>query len=153
MEQCENMELRKISKNVEQAPKQPKSFWTTECLEWSNEKFKERLRLNRTSFEFILNCVRALIVKQQIDIIPNPIEEHRQLALTIYRLAHSFSFNFLKDSFGLSQSLATEYFNKVIKVMAHCLCNEFVKTLQTEEEWVNEYKCFMENYEFRCVGA
>ena len=37
--------------------------------------------------------------------------------------------------------------------MMHCLYDEFVKILQTEEEWVNEFKFFMENYEFPCVGA
>ena len=35
----------------------------------------------------------------------------------------------------------------------HCLYDELVKILQTEEEWVNEFKFFMENYEFPCVGA
>ena len=49
--------------------------------------------------------------------------------------------------------MTTEYFNKVIKVMLHCLCNDFVKTPQTEEELVNEWKSFMENYDFPCVKA
>ena len=37
--------------------------------------------------------------------------------------------------------------------MMHCLYDEFVKVLQTEKEWVNEFKFFMENYEFPFVGA
>ena len=71
---------------------------------------------------------------QLTNITPNPIEEHRQLALTIYRLAYGCSFNVLKDLFVLSQSLATECFNKVIKVMVHCMYDKFVITPQTEEE-------------------
>ena len=64
-----------------------KSFWTTGYLKWSGEEFKERLRLNCANFEFILNRIRAMIVKQPTNMIPNPSEEHRQLALTIYKLA------------------------------------------------------------------
>ena len=37
--------------------------------------------------------------------------------------------------------------------MVHCLFSKFVKTPQTEEEWVNECQVFMENYEFPCVGV
>ena len=37
--------------------------------------------------------------------------------------------------------------------MVHCLYDEFVKTPQTEEEWVKERKSFMENYEFPYVGS
>ena len=94
-----------------------------------------------------------MIVKEPTNMIPNPIEKHRQLALTIYRLAFGCLFNVLKDLFGVSQSLPTEYFNKVVKVMVRCLYGKFVKTLQTEEEWVNQCKSFMENYDFSCVGA
>ena len=53
----------------------------------------------------------------------------------------------------MSQSLATECFNKVIKVVVDCLYDQFVKTPQTEEAWVNENKFSMENYEISCVGA
>ena len=94
-----------------------------------------------------------MMVKQPTNMIRNPIEEHRQLALNIYRLAHGCSFNVLKDLFGAFQSLATECFNKVVKVMVHCLYDEFVKIPQTEEGWVNECNFFMVNYEFPCVGA
>ena len=81
-----------------------------------------------------------MIVKQPIDMIPNPIEEHRQLTLTIYRLTHGCSFNVFKDLFVVAQSLATDCFNIVIKVILHCLNGEFVKTPHIEEEWVNECK-------------
>ena len=47
----------------------------------------EKLRLNGTNFEFILNRIPAMIVKQPTNMIPNPVEEYRQLALTIYRFA------------------------------------------------------------------
>ena len=153
VEQCDNNKLKKYAELQDRDRTSQKSLWTTGYLEWSDEEFKERLRLNRINFEFILNCIRAMIVKQPTNMIPNPIEEHRQLALTIYRLAHGCSFNVLNDLFGVSQALATEFLNKVIKVMVHCLYDEFVKTPHTEEEWVNEGKFFMENYEFPGIRA
>ena len=97
--------------------------------------------------------MRAIIVRQPTNMIPNPTEEHRYLGLTTYRFAHGCSFNVLKDLFDVSQSMTTECFNKVIKVMLHCFYNDFVKTPQTEEEWVNEWTSFMENYDFSCVRA
>ena len=56
-----------------------------------------------------------MIIKEVTNMVPEPIEDHRQLALTIYRMAHGCSFNVLKDIFGVSKSLATKMFNKVIK--------------------------------------
>ena len=60
--------------------------------------------------------------------------------LTINRITHGCSFNVPKNLFGVSRSLATECFNTVIKV----------KTPKIEEECVNEYKSFTENYTFPC---
>ena len=82
--------------------------------------------------------------------VPNPIEDHRQLALTLYRMTHGCSFTVLKDVFGVS--LATATFNKVIRVLVYCFYNEFVGRPSSEDEWVNECKSFIENYEFPCVG-
>ena len=85
--------------------------------------------------------------------VPNPIEDHRQLSLTIYRLARGCSFKVIIDIFGASQSLAIERFNNVIKCMVLTLYDEFVCLPKTEGDWANECKGFIENYEFPCVGA
>ena len=82
--------------------------------------------------------------------VPNPIENHRQLGLTIYRLAHGYSFKVIMDIFGVSQSLATETFNNVIKCMVLTLFDEIVCFPRTEADWANECKGFIENYEFSC---
>ena len=66
--------------------------------------------------------------------VPNPIEDHRQLGLTIYRLTHGYSFKVIMDIFGVSQSLATETFNNVIKCMALTIHDEFVCLPRTEAD-------------------
>ena len=130
-----------------------KKFWSNGYRHWSDEEFKERLRIKRESFEYILASVRPMILKHPTIMLQDPIEDHRQLALTICRLAHGCSFKVSKDLFGVSQSIATETFNQVIRVIVSCLCNEFVYLPQSDEEWRTECKSFIENYEFLCVGA
>ena len=103
-----------------------KKFWSNGCCHWSDEEFKERLRIKRESFEYILASIRPMILKQPAIMLADHIEDHRQLALAIYRLAHGCSFKVLKDLFGVSQSVATETFNQVIRVIVSCLYNEFV---------------------------
>ena len=83
--------------------------------------------------------------------VPNPIEDHRQLGLTIYRLVHGCSFKVIMDIFGVSQSLATETFNVIKWVLT--LYDEFVCLPRAEADWANKCKGFIENYEFPCVGA
>ena len=85
--------------------------------------------------------------------VPNAIELHRQLALTIYRMAHGCSFKVLKYIFGVSQSLATQTFNKVIRVLISSLYDEYIKLPSSEEERVQECESFIENYEFPCMGT
>ena len=122
------------------APNKPrndqKSFWTSDYRSWTDDEFKERLRINKETFEFILERIQPFIYKQPMRMVPNPIETHRQLGLTIYWMAHGCSFKVIKDIFGVSQSLARETFNKVIKVMVSTLYNEFVCLPVSEEEWI-----------------
>ena len=66
-----------------------KIFWLAGYDTWSAEELKERMRINRETFDFILKRIAHLIHKELTYMIPNPIEDHRQLGLTIYRLAHS----------------------------------------------------------------
>ena len=119
-----------------------KNFWSHGYANWSDDEFKERLRIGRESFEFILDRIQHLIEKTPTKMVPNPIESHRQLALTIYRIAHGCSFKVLKDLFGVSQSLATETFNQVMRVMIVTLYEEFVHLPASEDEWTNECKNF-----------
>ena len=41
-----------------------KVFWTNGCTNWTDDEFKERLRINRENFEFILIyfCIRPLFI-------------------------------------------------------------------------------------------
>ena len=90
-----------------------KKFWSNGYCHWSDEEFKERFRVKRESFEYILASTGPMILKQPTTMKSNPIENHGQLALTIYRC----SFKVLKDLFGDLQLVETETFNQVMRVM------------------------------------
>ena len=73
--------------------------------------------MTRDTFEYILNELSPLITKVPTNLQPNPIEPHRQLGLTLYRLAHGCDFQVIEDVFGVSKALGAQTFNKVIRVM------------------------------------
>ena len=47
----------------------------------------------------------------------HPISAERQLALTLYHLAHAASYNELEAVFRISESLGCKTFNKVVRVL------------------------------------
>ena len=57
-------------------------WWTNGYANWSETEFKNRVRINRNHFEFILRILGPYISKTPTNAVPNPIENHRQLAVT-----------------------------------------------------------------------
>lgn len=50
-------------------------------------------------------------------------------------------------------ALAIESFNYVIRKLVACFNNDHVKIPENEDEWKEELKGFIENYEFPCAGT
>ena len=48
---------------------QQKMFWTNGYATWADDEFKERLRINRENFEFILNRIRPMIIKEVTNMV------------------------------------------------------------------------------------
>ena len=68
-------------------------------------------------------------------------------------VADGCTFTFIDNVFGISESLATQTFNHVVRELVVNLFEEYVKLPSTEQEWINKIKGFIENYEFPCIGA
>ena len=64
--------------------------------------------MDREPFNFSLCRIEQGNIKEPTVMVPNTTEPHRQLAITIYRMAHGCSFKVLKYIFCISQSLATQ---------------------------------------------
>ena len=92
-------------------------------------------------------------LKQPTMVVSDSIENHKQPILTIYRLAHGCSFKVLKNLFAVSQSVATETLNQVIRVMVSYRYNKFVYFPRSGKEWRTECKIFIKNYEFPYIGV
>ena len=78
---------------------------------------------------------------------------HRQLALTLYRLAHGCSFLVVADVFGVSRAVASETFNHVCRLLVSIFYDRYVYLPRNDHEWEQELQGFLENYGFPCVAA
>ena len=96
-----NQNFTKKRKKPRKNRSEQKMFWTNGYQTWDLEEFKGQLRINKETF-----------TKTPTNVVPNPIEDHRQLAL--YHLVHGCSFRVLADMFGVSILLTTKTFNNVI---------------------------------------
>ena len=132
---------------------QGKVWWRNAYQNWEDDQFKERFRINRETFNFILQTIEPYITKTPTNIVLDPIEPEKQLALTIYRSAHGVSFLVIGDLFGISKLLAIKTFNHVVRELVIHLYNDYIKLTTSEEELVTELKGFIKNYEFPCIGA
>ena len=132
---------------------QGKLWWGNAYQNWEDDQFKERFRINSETFNFILQTIEPYITKTPTNIVPDPIEPEKQLALTIYRLAHGVSFLVVGDLFGISKSLAIKTFNHVVRELVIHLYNGYIKLPTREGGLVTKLKGFIENYEFPCIGA
>ena len=112
-----------------------KEFWTDGYATLDEERFKSRVRVTRETFDFILTEISPFIYKVPTNWIPNPIEPHRQLGLTLYRLARECDFQVIEDVLGVSRAIASETFSNVIHILVSELYDRFVVLLQIEEEW------------------
>ena len=128
-------------------------WWEYGYENWSDEEFKNNLRLHRQTFELVLNVITPFIIKQPTNMKPFPTPPEKLLGLTLYRLAHGCSFPTVGALFGVSESLASTTFNKVVRVLVATMYDDYVKLPSSSNEWQEQLKGFIENYEFPCVGA
>ena len=130
-----------------------KEWWNKCYRNFASEEFKKKVRIQRETFDMILNIVKPYLTKKETNLNQHPISVNRRLGLTLHQLGHGTSFKIFSELFGVSMSLPSVTFNKVCRVLVATLYNRYVKLPRTDEEWEAELKRFLENYEFRCVFA
>ena len=92
---------------------------------------------------FNLERTAHLIYKEPTYMAPNPMEDQRQLSLTIYKMLHGCSLKVTTEMFWVSQSFATKIFNNDIKCMVLTLYYKFVCLARTEADSASERKGFI----------
>ena len=145
--------IKKPRKKRDKNETRDTSWWESGYANWSDVAFKKRLRLNRTTFQFILENIRHRIEKKATRLKPFPVPTHTRLAICLYRLAHGCTYSTVGDLFGVAESTATVIFNEVCKTLVSAFYDQFVDLPTDTAEWKEELRNFLENWEFPCVGA
>ena len=139
----------------ERGPNEPRNcnWWTNGYQYWDHQSFKKRFRVSRNTFQYILEEIEDLLQKEATRMVPHPTTPAAQLALCLYRLAHGCTFLTVGDLFGVAESTAHCIFHDVCKAIVECLYDKFVYLPRNPDEWNQELRNFLENWEFPCVGA
>lgn len=90
------------------------SWWRNGYLNWNDEAFKKRLRINQAIFQFILGEVRDKLIKEPTLFKLSP---DTQLAICLNQLAHGCTYSTVGDLFGVAESTAGVIFNQVCKIL------------------------------------
>ena len=109
--------------------------------------------MNPSSVTLLLNTSWDALLLTSTNFVPEPTSPDRQLAVSLYRLAHEVTYNVLEDVFGISKELECVLFNKVIRLIVAYFYNEYVKLPETDERWEAEVCGFIENYSFPAVSV
>ena len=68
-------------------------------------------------------------------------------------MAHGSSYSTVGDLFGVAESTAAVIFNDVCRVLVTTLYDRYVHLPKSADEWKQELKNFLKDWEFPCVGA
>lgn len=90
-----------------------RQWWFNKYTNSPATDFKKSMRIERETFNMILDVIRPYIEKVPTNLNKNLITPDRQLGLTLYRLGHGVTYTVLEELFGVSESLAAITFNKV----------------------------------------
>ena len=130
-----------------------KEQWTELYNQKSAEEFSEKMHINRTIFNLLLNTLWDGLVLTPTNFALEPTSPDRQLAASIYRLAHGVAYIVLEDVFGILKESRCIFFNKVICLVVAYFYDEYVKLPETDKQWEVEVGGSIENYGFPAVGA
>lgn len=73
------------------------NWWEEGYQTWHEKAFKDRFRINRETFDFILREIEDNLIKEPTNCNPEPMSPAMQLAVCLYRLAHGCSFATVAD--------------------------------------------------------
>ena len=130
-----------------------KEQWTDLCNRKSDEEFSEKMRINRTMVNVLLNALWDVLVLTPTNFVLEPTSPDRQLTASLYRLAHGVTYTVLEDVFGILKESGCVFFSKVIRVIVAYFYDKYAKLPETDEQWEVEVRVFIENYDFLAVGA
>ena len=122
-----------------------KLCWIKAYSNWSDDDFKEKMRLRRHIFNQVLSTIRDQIQLKPLNFNPFPISPDQQLALTIYHLATGCSLATPSGIFGISISSTSVFFNNVCRILVANVNDTYVKLASIDMRQGAEIRGFLEN--------
>ena len=94
-----------------------KEQWTELYNQNIDKEFSEKMHINRTTFNLLLNTLWDGLDLTPTNFVLEPTSPDRQLAAPLYRLAHWLTYTILEDVFGISKESGCVFFNNVIRLI------------------------------------
>ena len=99
-------EKEKLQYNLSGRHEHSKGWWSYGYVHWNDAEFRKHMKMERTTFEFVLSGISTFIREERTEYNTTPTSSDRKLALTVYRLVHGCSFIVVQNLFGVHESLA-----------------------------------------------
>ena len=110
-----------------------KEQWTKLYDQKSDKEFSEKMCINRSTFNLLLNTLWDGLVLTPTNFVPEPTSPDRQMAALLYGLVYGVTYTVLEDVFGISKESGCIFFNKVIHLIVAYFYNEYVKLPDSDE--------------------
>eukprot|EP00794_Sanderia_malayensis_P011421 gene11421-12611_t len=123
-------------------------WWEKLWFIYDDKRFKQTLRVSRSTFEFILTRIRPQLERQMLT--EEPISPELHLAICLYRLGRGDYLHSIGEMVGLARSTVTRIVNEVTQVIVFCLWEQFVSNNmpKTEDEFQSKILNMKELWQF-----
>ncbi|XP_034246598.1 protein ANTAGONIST OF LIKE HETEROCHROMATIN PROTEIN 1-like [Thrips palmi] len=116
-------------------------------------KFRRCLRMDVANFEFLLEKVSPLIVKQDTH-LRKSISAAERLSVTLRHLATGETQESLSLNYRLGQSTISGIIKETVRAISEVLSSEFLRFPSSQEEWEAVAGGYAERWNFpHCIGA
>ena len=128
------------------------NVWST----YSEKRFKETFRISRSTFMFLLGCIRNLIVIEKDTITEEHIFPGGRLVICLYRLARGDYYFTIAEMAGIGEWTVRYIVNEVTTAIVECLWEDTVMKhmLKSVDEFRSKIQHMEEAWQFRrCWSA
>ena len=127
------------------------NVWST----YSKKQFKETFRISRSTFMFLLGCIRNLILIEKDNITEEHISPEGRLVICLYRLARGDYYFTVAEMAGIGERTVGYIVNEVTTPIAECLWEYTVKKqmLKSVDEFRSKILHMEEAWQFPCCWS
>ena len=115
------------------AKQRAQNFWfDVICIHWKEDDWISNLRMNKESFNVLLNELAPYITKKDTN-FRKAIPADIRLAVCLYFLSHSSDYTTVSNLFGIGRATAYQIIMQVCRVIVDKLLKSYIKLPNTNE--------------------